>query len=191
VWKLVLLASVLMTLPVSTPRVEYCPSGQCIGDLNLTAHALILATGVTVRGGGTTAVMIAPGFAKGQTYGIYAATQSATFAANPGDASKTLAGIVPAGAILKFVTARVTTAGTNCVSWELGDGTTVDQYCPSGTSKALGTTCDATNAKAATSLNTFGPAARNVVVTAVTGNCFSMVVAVTVVYEKATAATSN
>ena len=129
-------------------------------------------------------------FTKGALTRAGMSQESLTFAANPGDASKVTSGLIPAGATLHAVTARVTTTGTNCASWSAGDGTTANQY-SNATALSAGTTMTAANALAATSYPTFSPTAREVTITANVANCYSLVVRVTAHYLLATADTAN
>ena len=118
---------------------------------------------------------------------IKAATQSLTFAANPGDASKVTSGLIPAGAILLGITTRVTTTGTNGTSMNIGDGTDADMYAATAAITANSTT-DFSDVTAAIEVSQ--AAAGEVTVTAVGGNIFDMVIAVTAHYIDTSAATS-
>jgi len=122
--------------------------------------------------------------AKGAALGLKQNTISVTFPGG-GSATQVTSGLIPAGAFLVGVTARVTTTGT---SIQIGDGSTADQWCPSGTAITQNTTCGIP--KSATS---YGPlaAAREATVTSVGSNCQNLVVAITATYLLATAATSN
>lgn len=107
--------------------------------------------------------------------------ESVTFAGNPGDASKTTVGsIIPLGAFVVGVSSRVTTAGTNCTSFDLGVSGDTNQF---GGTLAItqGSTSDNTDATA-TFANPQITAAEEIIVTANGGNCFDMVVAITVHY---------
>jgi len=114
---------------------------------------------------------------KGQATGIGFASASVTFAADPGDASKTATGLRTGKRKILGISGRVTTAGTNCASINIGDGVDADRY---GAAIAVAdeTVFDADDATADPSewLASDG----DVVVTAVGGNCFGLVVALTV-----------
>lgn len=127
---------------------------------------------------------------KGQGLSLCVVSQALTFAANPGDASKTTSGLVPDGAMLMGVTTRVSTTATNCTSVQIGDGTDTDMFSSATSGITAGTTTSNADATAQ-----FGrsPAtsAMEVTVTANGGNCFSGVWNVTANYLLPTAATSN
>lgn len=101
------------------------------------------------------------------------------FASNPGDASLTTTGLIPAGVILHGITTRVTTAGTNCTSIDIGDGTDVDLFA-AGASVSVDNTTDNTDATASFSTASFGfhptLTAGEVTVTANGGNCFDLAI---------------
>ena len=124
---------------------------------------------------------------KGAIGALKSNTLSVTFPGG-GSATQVTSGLIPAGAVLMGVTARVTTTGTVCTSIQIGDGSTADQWCPSGTAITQNTTCGIP--KSATSYGPL-PTAREATVTSVGSNCQGLVVAITAVYFKATAATSN
>ncbi len=109
-----------------------------------------------------------------------------TFAANPGDASKTTSSLIPDGAVLNAMTTRVTTTGTNCTSIDIGDGTDVDLY-GAGIAVTAGTTT--TNADATASFAKPLLAASDVTVTANGGNCFDLVIRIVPHYDTYTAPT--
>ena len=127
---------------------------------------------------------------KGATALQTSAQQTLTFAANPGDASKVTSGLIPAGATLWSVTARVTTTGTNCASWSAGDGAVANQY-GNALALAAGTPMTTANALAATSFPTFAATAREVTITANVANCYALAVRITASYLTSTADTSN
>lgn len=124
------------------------------------------------------------------------ATETLTFAANPGDASKTTSGLIPDGAWLKAVNTRVITAGTGCADIDIGDGSTVDLYAANSSVADATTT---TNANATASfgnpqLTSTGP--HEVTVTGTDGlggaaNCIDLVIRVEVWYETFAASTSD
>jgi hypothetical protein len=114
-----------------------------------------------------------------------------TFAADPGDASKTATGLRAVGKHLLGVTGRVTTTGTNCSSIDIGDGTDVDRY-GDDIAVSAGTTFDADDWT--TDAMEFIPTASgagDVVVTANGGNCFDLVVKLSVHVLDYTAATAD
>ena len=124
----------------------------------------------------------------GQEFFIRARTESVTFAANPGDASKVTVGtIIALGDFATQVSGRVVIAGTNCTSFSVGDGVDPDLWA-FNVSPADTTTFD--NVATATWSK---PALANqeITVTANGGNCFDLVVALTVHYTTSTAATSD
>lgn len=125
---------------------------------------------------------------KGATTTTGGAFEDLTFAADPGDATKTTSGLVPDGAVLLGISTRVTTAGTNCTDYQVGDGSDADLYGAAG-AVAQGTTTDNSDATA----NWSNPqlAAGEVTITAVGGNCFDMVVRVVAHYTTIGAPTSN
>jgi hypothetical protein len=140
---------------------------------------------VNVAGGGT----------KGALTMLKTITESVTFAANPGDASKITSGdVIPAGAFVTGVTTRTTTAATNCTDVDIGiAGTDLDMFAD-GTAVAANTTTDNTDANSgadwgASILPSF--ASQEITVTANGGNCFDGVWAITVHYIDTSAATSN
>lgn len=126
--------------------------------------------------------------AKGATTKIVHATQTLTFAADPGDASKVTSGLIPAGATLKGISTRVVTAGTNCASIDIGDGTDVDRF---GNDQEITDTATTSNSDATADPTGWLTTAREVTVTAVTANCFSLAIAVTAHYETISAATAD
>lgn len=116
------------------------------------------------------------------------ATEDLTFAASPGDASKTTSGLIPDGAVLRGVTTRWTTAATNCTSVSIGDGSDVDLF-GATTGITQGTTTDNSDATAAFANPQL--AATEITVTANGGNCFDGVIKIVAYYETFTAPTSN
>jgi hypothetical protein len=129
------------------------------------------------------------GLTKGALLTCYGIQQNLTFAANPGDASKTTSGLVPDGAMLMGIVTRVTTTATNCTSVNIGDGTDPDMFAATSALIA-GTTTDATNATAQYG-RAPATAAMEVTVTGVGGNCYSGVWRVTAYYCLPTADTAN
>lgn len=143
-------------------------------------------TGISRSAAGSVAVVAVT---KGQTTAITHSTQSLTFAANPGNASKTTSGLVPDGAFLLGITTRVTTTATNCTSVSIGDGTDVDMF---GATTGITQNTTTTNADATAQFGRSpATAAMEVTITANGGNCFTGVWAVTAHYILPTAATSN
>ena len=167
---------------INSGYVAWSSTGGISGtaDLRLERAA---AGSVKVTGGADATL------GKGQASNITMATQSLTFAANPGDASKVTSGLVPDGAILLGITTRCTTTGTNGTSVSIGDGTDVDMF-GATTGITAGTTTSNADATAQ-----FGrspaTAAMEVTITANGGNIFSGVWAVTAHYITLTAATSS
>jgi hypothetical protein len=110
--------------------------------------------------------------------------QTLTFAANPGDATKTTSSLVPDGAWLYSISTRVLVQGTNCTDFDIGDGTSVNIF---GDAIAVTAGTTTTNADAeATYANPIGvsPAGdMDVTLTANGGNCFDLSVRVCPVYE--------
>jgi hypothetical protein len=132
---------------------------------------------------------------KGVASFIRTKTESVTFAADPGDASKVTTGsIITDGAFVTAVTTRTTTAATNCTDVDVGiAGTDVDMFAD-GTAIAANTTT--TNADANSGADwgaSIQPSfsAQEITVTANGANCFNGVWAITVHYLDASAATSN
>lgn len=126
---------------------------------------------------------------KGQGTTIALATQSLTFAANPGDATKVTSGLVPDGAFLLGITTRVTTTATNCTSVSIGDGSDVDMF---GATTAITQNTTTTNADATAQFaRSPATAAMEVTITANGGNCYTGVWAVTAHYINPIAATAN
>lgn len=99
-----------------------------------------------------------------------------TFAANPGDASKIATGFRVAQRSISGVSGRVTTAGTNCATFDAGDGADVDRY-GAAIAVTAGTVFDIDDATA--DPEEFLTGAGNVVLTANGGNCYDLVVALT------------
>lgn len=126
---------------------------------------------------------------KGQTTAIKKNTETLTFAANPGDATKTTSSLIPDGAILLGITTRVTTTATNCTSVDIGNGVDVDMF-GAATAITQNTTTDNSDATAQFAMNP-ATSAQNVTITANGGNCFDGVWDVTAHYIEVGAATSN
>lgn len=115
--------------------------------------------------------------------------ETLTFAADPGDASKTTSGLIPDGAYLHAVTSRITTTGTNCTSIDIGDGTDVDLFADDSTLVANDTTSAADFTANISNPQWDGGA--DVTVTGVGGNCFDLVIRITAIYTVFSADTSN
>jgi len=165
-------------------------------DMETVANTVTLSstTGVT-RVDGTSSIDFAgKAFvvetAKGAQHSIVQATQSITFPGTPGAASEITSGLIPAGSTLEGTSYRVTTAGTNCASWNAGDGSTADLYVAAG-AVTLHTTKKMSDAKNTTAYPTFSPSAREVTITGVSANCFGLVVAITATYRTNSAATAD
>lgn len=94
-------------------------------------------------------------------------------------ASVTATNLIPAGAVLVGVSARVTTAITGATSFDVGDGSDVDRW-GAGIAVALGTTSDNTDWTAGT-IECF-PTAQDVVLTANGSNFTAGAVRLTVHY---------
>jgi len=144
-------------------------------------------TATTVRASGENSIRSTTGQA--YTKMLVPASATLTFAGGAGDASKTATGLIPAGCFLVGFTSRVVTTGTTCTSMDIG---TVGD--PDGFANNTGITdndtsdnTDATNA----SLFTLYPAATDVVVTGVGGNCVALVVNLYPHCLTATAATAD
>ena len=105
---------------------------------------------------------------------VFPANATVTFAGGAGDASKTATGLIPAGCFLVGITSRVVTTGTTCTSMDIGTAGDPDGFANDTgiTDNDTSDNTDATNA----SLFTLYPAATDVVVTGVGGNCVSLVV---------------
>lgn len=127
---------------------------------------------------------------KGVASYIRTNTETLTFAANPGDATKVTSSLSPVDVTVLGVTSRVTTAGTNCTSIQLGDGSDADMFSSATMAVTQGTTSDNTDHTASTKMG-YQTGAFNATVTANGGNCFDLVVDVTVHYLDVSAATSN
>lgn len=129
---------------------------------------------------------------KGVASYVRTITESVTFAADPGDASKATTGsILPDGAWVFGVSGRVTTANTGgCTAFDVGDGSDDDIFANDIATTAT-TTFDTTDATASFSNPVLADG--EITVTAVGGDgaCDDMVVALTVHYFDVSAATSN
>jgi hypothetical protein len=120
------------------------------------------------------------------TVGFHSTPTAVTFAANPGDASKTCVGCRPAKRHILGISIKITTAGTNCASIDVGDGVDVDRY-GAAISVADNTYVDIDDATADPS--EFLTADGDVVITANGGNCYGLVaqvVANTINYQAQT-----
>ena len=124
---------------------------------------------------------------KGASTYLRTNTETLTFAANPGDATKVTTALIPDGAFVVGITTRVTTVATNCTSVSIGDGTDPDMF---GATTAVADGTTTTNADA-TAQFAMSPSigAANVTVTANGGNCFDGVWRVTAHYIEPSAAT--
>jgi len=119
---------------------------------------------------------------KGVATVIRTNTESVTFAGNPGDASKTTTGgVIPMGFLLGIST-RVTTAGTNCAGFHIGNGVD-DNLWGDDIAVAQNTTTDEQDYTATFSPIIWGSAGE-VTITGTNGagvptNCYDMVVEIT------------
>lgn len=162
--------------------------------LGVTSSGLNLGTILNTNAQKITDTVAGIGFSpaaytKGQATSIAGSSQVLTFAANPGDASKVTSGLIPDGAVLVGVTSRVTTAGSNCTSISIGDGTDVDMF-GATLPITLAATSDNSNATAQFAMSP-ATAAKEVTVTANGGNCYNLVIRITAHYITVTAPTSN
>lgn len=128
--------------------------------------------------------------AKGQKTLCTVNAETLTFAANPGDASKVTSTLVPDGAVVSLITTRVLTAGTNCTSIDIGDGTDVDMFADNS-SVADTTTTNGAQVTDATRLGALATSAWNVTVTGVGGNCFDLSIRIEAHYCTGVASTSD
>ena len=118
-------------------------------------------------------------------------TEVLTFAADPGDASKTTSALCPVGVPIVGITTRVRTTATNCTSVQIGDGTDPDMFSSATSGITAGTTTDETNYTAYSRIGV-AQAAFNVTITGNPAtNCFNGVWAVTCHYLDPQAATAN
>jgi hypothetical protein len=135
---------------------------------------------------------ISGGSLKGAATWVRTKTESVTFAADPGDASKATTGtLIPDGAWLIGVTTRVTTGNTGgCTSMDIGDGADVDLW---GNDQGISQNDTTTNADATANWSNPELTGQEVTITAVGGDgaCDDMVVAITAHYFEPSAATSN
>lgn len=134
-------------------------------------------------------------FPKGQTTNYTYNVQSVAFAADPGDASKTITGLIPLGATLLSVTGRAVTPTTNCttckVGLDMGAGLDDDMLAAlweCDVNDTLLTTATATANWVGGCLKAGGC---DLVVTGNGGNCFGGSLAFTATYLTATAATAD
>jgi hypothetical protein len=141
-----------------------------------------------LAGGGPATGTISLTGTTGATTGLVPPTcELLTFAANPGDASKTTSGLIADGVQLWGISSRVITAGTNCTSVDLGDGADADLFADD-TAVTANSTSDNSDATA----NWSNPqiAAGEVTVTGVGGNCFDLAIRVCAHYATVGAPTS-
>lgn len=125
---------------------------------------------------------------KGSYVKVAVSREQLTFAADPGDASKTTSGLIPDGCILLGVTGRVITGGTNASSMNIGDGSTADLY---GATISIADTTTFGPADHTAALSNPQIAAGDVTVTGVGGNIFDMVIDITAHYITLSAASSD
>lgn len=140
-------------------------------------------------------VLDASAFIKGQRVELQAKVESVTFAANPGNASKTTSTtMLPDGSRVLYVTGRVTTAGTNCAGFSVGiSGGDVDLW---GANVLVAQNTTFTTSGATAQWNELQLADGEITITGTDGagsavNCFDLVVAITSVYQTSAAATVN
>jgi hypothetical protein len=128
---------------------------------------------------------------KGVATYIRTNTSSVTFAADPGDASKTATNLIPDGAFVVGFSSRVTTAGTNCATVDIGiSGGDTDLFA-NDTAVALAETTDNTDVTADLAAAGHPALAASSVIVTGNVNCFGLVVALTVHYLDVSAATAN
>jgi hypothetical protein len=127
---------------------------------------------------------------KGAAWKREPSVKTVTFAANPGDASKTTSGLCPANATIKGITWRVVTTGTNCASVEIGDGVDADMFA-TAFGITQGDTGDISDYTDTTRVNVHDAAGFEATVTANGGNCFDLSIRFTCFYEYLTADTAN
>lgn len=154
------------------------------GGSSSSANSLV--TAVTIDSTGT--ALFTGGTTNTESVNVKAATTTVT--CNGGGGTCTASNLVPAGAFVISVTARVTTilAGAGLTTWSLGDGSTADLWA-TGKALAAGTTVNATDHKSTWNPKFFN-AANNVVLTAAAGVFSSGVVRITVFYLDSTAPAS-
>jgi hypothetical protein len=197
----------------STTRIQVLSSTTTIAHpLNMqnnyiyaTANALELGGNVTPSHGDTSGQVVTSGTLEvngilyadadfvqtgpnGQTSTETYNSEVLTFAASPGDATKTTTGLVPDGAFLDAITTRVLVQGTNCTSFDIGDGADVDIF-----GAAIALTVGTTTTPADNTANVFNPqwdGGAEVTLTANGGNCFDLSVRVSASYRTFTAPTN-
>lgn len=156
------------------------------GTVELVGDGLGILRVTEAAGVGTTSFF---GAAKGASTDHTDITETLTFASDPGDASKVSAGtLIPDGVDLSHLTARVITAGTNCSSISIGDGSDVDLW---GATISVSDATTVTAADATASWSHPNLADQEVTVTANGGNCFGLVIAITPHFTTGIAATSD
>jgi hypothetical protein len=108
-------------------------AGVARGDIDMNHHDIdnvdelevesaLTVTGAASFGGSTTTG------ANSESHACAWHSTTLTFAANPGDASKTATGLIPAGSVLHAIATRVLVAGTNCATVDIGDGVDADLF---------------------------------------------------------------
>ena len=126
-------------------------AGSIAGTLNATtlkcgAGVIIQAgaNGITltdssakIQSGGSFKLM--PGTGTGETWVEGYATELLTLSTG-GTTTDTTANLLPAGAIIEAVVARVTTTITTATSWQLGDPTTAGRFTAANSTMVAGTT---------------------------------------------------
>jgi hypothetical protein len=150
--------------------------GLCAGGVNMINAVEDTADTVTITADSIASVWAGEnGFASA----CGANKKILTFAADPGDVSKTTSGLIPVGATSIAIASRVLVLGTNCTSADYGDGSDVDLY---GDDIALtvGTEVDPSDYTANINYNAI--VAEEVTITGVGGNCFDLSVRVVAHY---------
>jgi hypothetical protein len=92
------------------------------GNAGVVIRGPLTVTGAASVGGVTTTG------ANSEAHACAWHSTTLTFAANPGDASKTATGLIPAGSVLHAIATRVLVTGTNCTTVDIGDGVDADLF---------------------------------------------------------------
>lgn len=158
-----------------------------VSAANVTSSGYVETNALQTASGGNLAVTVGDELgASGVSFalggagtGLRTRTETVTFAADPGDASKSTSTLIPAGVILQGITARVVIDGTTCTSIDLGDGTDADRF---GDDIAVATNTTVTPANATADPTGWASGVRNVVVTANGGNCVGLQIVVAAHY---------
>lgn len=180
--------------------VEFTSNVDVPGTLDVTGAAVFDSTAAVV-GNAQVAGTLSKTGANGQATVLKTKTETVTFAADPGEASKATTGsIIPAGAYVVGVTGRVTVADTSSqvTSIDIGIAAKDTDAFADGIAVTLGTTFTVAdgNSGADYSATSLGiqpsVAAQEITITGVggDGNAEDLAVAITVHYIDCTAATS-